>query len=30
MSNLLSLLSVFTDTPIPDLEVHYQGRGTAI
>ncbi len=27
VSNLLSLLSVFTDTPIPDLEVHYEGRG---
>ena len=27
VSNLLSLLSVFTDTSIPDLEVQYQGRG---
>jgi tryptophanyl-tRNA synthetase len=27
VSNLLSLLSVFTDTSVPDLEVQYQGRG---
>ncbi len=27
VSNLLSLLSVFTGTPIPDLEVSYRGRG---
>ena len=27
VSNLLSLLSVFTETSIPDLEVQYQGRG---
>ena len=27
VSNLLSLLSAFTDTSIPDLEVQYQGRG---
>ena len=27
VSNLLSLLSVFTGTPIPDLEVSYQGKG---
>jgi len=27
VSNLLSLLSVFTGTSVPDLEVQYQGRG---
>ena len=27
VSNLLSLLSVFTGTPIPDLETSYRGRG---
>ncbi len=27
VSNLLTLLSVFTSTPIPDLEIAYQGRG---
>jgi tryptophanyl-tRNA synthetase len=27
VSNLLSLLSVFTDTSIPDLEVQFHGRG---
>ncbi len=27
VSNLLSLLSVFTDTPIPDLESSYVGKG---
>jgi len=27
VSNLLTLLSVFTGTPIPDLEVAYQGKG---
>jgi len=27
VSNLLSLLSVFTDTSIPDLELQFQGRG---
>ena len=27
VSNLLSLLSVFTDTSVPDLEVRYLGRG---
>jgi tryptophanyl-tRNA synthetase len=27
VSNLLSLLSVFTEVPIPDLEVQYQGKG---
>ena len=27
MSNLLTLLSVFTGTPIPDLEIAYQGKG---
>jgi tryptophanyl-tRNA synthetase len=27
VSNLLSLLSVFTDTSVPDLEVQYLGRG---
>ena len=30
VSNLLSLLSVFTGTPIPDLEVSYAARATAI
>jgi len=27
VSNLLTLLSVFTGTPIPDLEIAYQGKG---
>ena len=27
VSNLLSLLSVFTGTPIPELEKQYEGKG---